>query len=337
MEVKDVTLSEQRPTTLLLPKHADYIEKWSKSTSSYEYIMSEHLRMSGLYWCVTAMDLMHERDRLDKQGILQLVEACFNEKGDGGFSASPEHDSHLLYTLSAVQVLVTFDALEDRHTQAVVRYIKTLQLADGSFQGDKWGEIDTRFSFCALLCLSLLNAMEAVNVQQAAEYVLRCLNFDGGFGRVPGSESHAGQMYCCVGALALAGQLHRADADLVGFYLCERQLKSGGFNGRPEKLPDVCYSWWVLSALAMIGRLHWISRARLRDFILACQDAESGGFADRPGDMVDPFHTIFGLAGLSLLKQPELKPINAIYCMPDEIIQRAVRNPPYIPPVTLTE
>lgn len=51
------------------------------------------------------------------------------------------------------------------------------------------------------------------------------------------------------------------------------------------QLPDVCYSWWVLASLKIIGRLHWINRQKLRNFILACQDEETGGFADRPGDM----------------------------------------------------
>ena len=56
--------------------------------------------------------------------------------------------------------------------------------------------------------------------------------------------------------------------------------------GRPEKLPDVCYSWWVLASLKIIGRIHWIDKNKLEKFILACQDDETGGFADRPGDMV---------------------------------------------------
>ncbi|KAL0200707.1 hypothetical protein M9458_003894, partial [Cirrhinus mrigala] len=50
-------------------------------------------------------------------------------------------------------------------------------------------------------------------------------------------------------------------------------------------MPDVCYSWWVLASLKIIGRIHWIDKAKLRSFILACQDEETGGFADRPGDM----------------------------------------------------
>lgn len=42
----------------------------------------------------------------------------------------------------------------------------------------------------------------------------------------------------------------------------------------------------MLASLKMIGRIQWIDREKLRCFILACQDEETGGFADRPGDMV---------------------------------------------------
>lgn len=113
------------------------------------------------------------------------------------------------------------------------------------------------------------------------------------------------------------------DADRLGWWLCERQLPSGGLNGRPEKLPDVCYSWWVLSSLTILGKLHWIDKNKLLEFVLACQDTDTGGFSDRPGDMVDPFHTLFGLTAVSLLEaDSKLKPINPTYCMPEYIIQR---------------
>jgi geranylgeranyl transferase type-2 subunit beta len=38
----------------------------------------------------------------------------------------------------------------------LIDYIAGLQQEDGSFAGDCWGEIDTRFSFCAVMALSLL-------------------------------------------------------------------------------------------------------------------------------------------------------------------------------------
>jgi geranylgeranyl transferase type-2 subunit beta len=321
VEEKDVVLKEERPRTLCKELHIAYLDKWNNAKDDYEYVMSEYLRMSGLYWCMTAMDLIYARDKMPKADILEFISSCFDE-ASGGFAACPGHDAHVLYTLSAIQILVSFEAMQDRYRDGVVRYVQSLQQADGSFMGDKWGEIDTRFSFCALATLALVDRMSAVDQKAAVDYVLSCKNFDGGFGCVPGSESHAGQIYCCTGTLALTGQLHRIDIDLLGLYLCERQLPSGGLNGRPEKLPDVCYSWWVLSSLKIIDRLHWIDSAKLKDFILACQDDETGGISDRPGDVVDPFHTLFGLAGLSLLGEPGLKAIHPVFCMPRDVIKR---------------
>lgn len=129
-------------------------------------------------------------------------------------------------------------------------------------------------------------------------------------------------VFCCVGALAILGQLDKLDADLLGWWLCERQLPIGGLNGRPEKLPDVCYSWWIVSALAILDRLHWISAEKLISFILACQDDENGGIADRPGDVADVFHTFFGVAGLSLMGFPNLAPIDPAFAMPVSILNR---------------
>jgi geranylgeranyl transferase type-2 subunit beta len=45
---------------------------------------------------------------------------------------------------------------------------------------------------------------------------------------------------------------------------------------------------------------------------LTCQDYEGGGISDRPGDMVDVFHTLFGLAGLSLLGFPGLVEVDPV-------------------------
>lgn len=111
--------------------------------------------------------------------------------------------------------------------------------------------------------------------------------------------------------------------------MAERQCPSGGLCGRPEKLPDVCYSWlvvlcflyyyfiirWVLSSLAILNRLHWVDKESLVRFILASQDDESGGISDRPEDMSDPFHTVFGLAGLSLLGYDGLESVDPVFCM----------------------
>lgn len=67
---------------------------------------------------------------------------------------------------------------------------------------------------------------------------------------------------------------------------------------------QVCYSFWVLSALSILNKISWIDSEKLVEFILSAQDPETGGIADRPGDMVDVFHTHFGVAGTSKQTRP---------------------------------
>lgn len=57
--------------------------------------------MSGIYWGLTALDLMNVLDRMDKDEVLSFVRECQHQCG--GFGASVGHDPHLLYTLSAIQ------------------------------------------------------------------------------------------------------------------------------------------------------------------------------------------------------------------------------------------
>nr|CAB3265392.1 geranylgeranyl transferase type-2 subunit beta-like [Phallusia mammillata] len=321
--VKDVSLKQEATKNFLQQKHVEYLSSYGKDKNDYEYCMTEYLRLSGIFWGLTALDLLHSKNRLCEADIVEFVVSC--QKECGGFGPSPRHDDSILYTLSAIQVLCTYDKLDKIDVNKAVEYIGKLQNEDGSFSGDKWNEIDTRFSFCAVASLSLLGRLWdncPINHEKCVLFILSCMNFDGGFGCRPCSESHSGQIYCCVGALAILGELHHVDANLLGWWLCERQLPSGGLNGRPEKLPDVCYSWWVLSTLQILGKLNWIDNEGLKLFILASQDDETGGIADRPGDIVDPFHTLFGIAGLSLLGEPDLKQVNPVFCMSQSIIDK---------------
>lgn len=55
-----------------------------------------------------------------------------------------------------LQILSIYDSLNEIDLEAVAMYVSGLQQPDGSFFGDKWGEVDTRFSFCAVAILSLI-------------------------------------------------------------------------------------------------------------------------------------------------------------------------------------
>uniref|UniRef100_A0A803LQC1 Geranylgeranyl transferase type-2 subunit beta n=1 Tax=Chenopodium quinoa TaxID=63459 RepID=A0A803LQC1_CHEQI len=298
---------------LAAEKHVRYVLSVEKKKDGFESVVMEHLRMNGAYWGLTTLDLLGKLQVVDQEQVISWLMQCQHESG--GFGGNIGHDPHILYTLSAVQVLALFDKIH-------ILDVAKLQNEDGSFSGDIWGEVDTRFSYIAICCLSLLHQLDKIDVEKAVNYIVRCKNLDGGFGCTPGGESHAGQIFCCVGALAITGALHHVDKDLLGWWLCERQVKSGGLNGRPEKLPDVCYSWWVLSSLIMIDRVHWIDKEKLVEFILDCQDLEKGGISDRPDDAVDVFHTYFGVAGLSLLEYPGVKAVDPAYALPVDVVNK---------------
>jgi len=316
-----VSTKQPDNTTLLVDKHKKYIHSLEEEKKdSFEYWTTEHLRVSGIYWGFTGIDVLNCLHEMDKEKTLQQVLVC--QKPNGGFAGNKDHDAHLLYTLSAVQVLVMLDSLDKINSDLVAKNVASLQNEDGSFCGDEWGEVDTRFSYCAVSTLSLLGKLEYINIDKTIDFILQCKNFDEAFGCVPGAESHAGQTFCCVGALAILGALDKIDKDLLGWWLAERQVKEGGLNGRPEKLPDVCYSWWVLSCLGILGKLDWIDKSKLITWILNCQDIETGGFADRPGDWVDVYHTCFGLTGLSLLGHPGLAAVDPRYCMTEQCLKK---------------
>ena len=46
-----------------------------------------------------------------------------------------------------------------------------------------------------------------------------------------------------------------------------------------------------------------------------------------PPMQVDPFHTLFGIAGLSLLGFKEVKEVNPVFCLPEELVQRTGVGP----------
>ncbi|PHH56151.1 putative geranylgeranyl transferase type-2 subunit beta [Ceratocystis fimbriata CBS 114723] len=323
-------MASREQQALAIDAHVKYIQSLDTKKDEYDYWLTEHLRLNGVYWGLTALHLMKRPDALPRKDTIDFVLSCQHE--NGGFGAAPGHDAHMLSTVSAVQILAMIDALDELDTSGhgkdkVARFISNLQNREsGTFAGDEWGEEDTRFLYGAFNALSLLGLLDTIDVGKAVSHIASCANFDGGYGVSPGAESHSGQVFTCLAALSIAGRMDLVDGDRLGQWLSERQLANGGLNGRPEKKEDVCYSWWVLSSLAMIGKTHWIDRDKLAAFILSCQDSENGGLSDRPGDMVDVWHTLFGITGLSLLGSPELEMVDPVYCLPKSTTDRILKK-----------
>jgi geranylgeranyl transferase type-2 subunit beta len=115
----------QRQLVLAVEAHKGYILRLSGKREGFEHWVTEHLKMSGLYWGLCALDMLdalptdddddkeeaaeakQEGEEESSKGpkrkeLVAWVLACQRE--NGGFGGSIGHDAHLLYTLSAIQV-----------------------------------------------------------------------------------------------------------------------------------------------------------------------------------------------------------------------------------------
>jgi geranylgeranyl transferase type-2 subunit beta len=95
--------------------HVKYIQSLDSRKDEYDYWLTEHLRLNGLYWGLTALHLLGKPDALPRAETIDFVLSCQHE--NGGFGAAPGHDAHMLSTVSAVQILATVDAFDELETR----------------------------------------------------------------------------------------------------------------------------------------------------------------------------------------------------------------------------
>jgi geranylgeranyl transferase type-2 subunit beta len=91
--------------------HVKYIQSLDTKKDEYEYWLTEHLRINGLYWGLTALHLLGHPGALPRTETIDFVLSCQHD--NGGFGAAPGHDAHMLYTVSAVQILAMIDAFDE--------------------------------------------------------------------------------------------------------------------------------------------------------------------------------------------------------------------------------
>lgn len=66
MLTKDVEINSDAPSTIMLDKHAKYLVDYAQDEQNFEKLLAEYLKMSGIYWSFTAMDLMGKLDSIGK-------------------------------------------------------------------------------------------------------------------------------------------------------------------------------------------------------------------------------------------------------------------------------
>uniref|UniRef100_A0A0E0IED4 Geranylgeranyl transferase type II subunit beta n=1 Tax=Oryza nivara TaxID=4536 RepID=A0A0E0IED4_ORYNI len=258
---------------LAAEKHVRYIVTVEKRKDSFESLVMEHIRLNGAYWGLTTLDLLHKLRAVEADEVIEWIMSCYHPES-GGFGGNVGHDAHVLYTLSAVQVLCLFDRLDALDVDKTLLGFKMKMDHFLVIFGVKWTLAVRTWMVDLELC-------QEVNHTLGRYFVVLAL-----------SQS-------------LARCITLIEISLDGGFVSVSAKREGSMDG-----------------LRNLLIVHWIDKDKLAKFILNCQDKENGGISDRPDNAVDIYHTYFGVAGLSLMEYPGVKPMDPAYALPLDVVNR---------------
>lgn len=288
-------------------------------------------RMTIAFFAVSGLDLLDQLDILSLDQRTQIVNWIYRHQiapsaespvQCGGFLGSSTLNikgyldengadqyqwGHLAMTYTALAILLALgDDLSRLDRAAIVRGVAGTQREDGSFSATVEGsEQDMRFVYCAACICTMLDDWTGVDRGRMKEYVMSSVRYDYGISQHGQMESHGGTTFCALAALQMSGQLRevpQVTVDRMKRWLVMRQ--EDGFQGRPNKLVDTCYSFWIGAAMKILGVFELTDAGENRKYIMSTQEKLTGGFSKWPGSLADPFHSYFGICGLSFLGEP---------------------------------
>lgn len=274
-------------------------------------LLNEEQRQHVINWIYSLELRPTENIGAERAGI--QGSSMLNAKTCENFSGLCEYKyGHLAMTYTGIAVLLALgDDLSRLDRKAIVQGVASVQQEDGSFSPTLQGnEHDMRFVYCAACICFMLNDWTGIDIDRMVGYIRRSIRYDYGISQHDEMESHGGTTFCALAALTLANRMHELspiEIERVKRWLVFRQDE--GFNGRPNKPTDTCYSFWIAAALKILNALELTDYNLNRNYIMSCQNATIGGFSKWPGVNTDPFHTYFGLCGLSFLNEEDLQPI----------------------------
>ena len=90
-------------------EHVKFIKSLLIKEESFEYLQMAHLKTSAIYWSLTASILLNSFTEIyreeEQEAILGYLGRVYKRE-DGGFAGNEVgNDSHLLFTLSAIQIM----------------------------------------------------------------------------------------------------------------------------------------------------------------------------------------------------------------------------------------
>lgn len=317
-------------------RHAQYFQRFLKLLPAR---LSSHdsNRMTIAFFAVSGLDVLDQLSVLTPEHHMQIINwiykhqvapspddpvqcggflgsSTLNIKGYVDVNGADQYQwGHLAMTYTAIAILLALgDDLSRLDRAAIIRGVAATQREDGSFSATVEGsEQDMRFVYCAACICTMLDDWGAVDKARMKEYILGSVRYDYGISQHQEMESHGGTTFCALAALQMSGQLNELPVKMVeGMKRWLVMRQADGFQGRPNKLVDTCYSFWIGASMKILNVFELTDAAENRQYIMSTQEKLTGGFSKWPGSLADPFHSYFGICGLSFLEEPGVSPID---------------------------
>ncbi|KAL0091986.1 protein geranylgeranyltransferase type I beta subunit [Phycomyces blakesleeanus] len=338
-------------------KHITYF-KTNLSFLPNAYTTTETNRMTLGFFCLNALDLLgaldesvseqNKKDWIEWIYAQQLLPETDDEKdpnldycGFRGSSSSgrpfdptathtcyqPYDSAHIANTYTALlNLLILGDDLSRVNIKAITRAIRSLQQDDGSIAPTEGSyERDVRFIYCATAICYILDDWSGLDMEKTLKYIQNLQSYEHAIGQSPGQESHGGSTFCGVGALELMGKKDEGISNKEKLIKWCLLRQSTGFEGRPNKNTDTCYCFWIGAALKILGVYDLVNHDNCRGYLMTTQ-SKYGGFGKEPDAFPDVMHSYMGIAALSLLKEPGIKPIDAALNVSAELVEKLKKN-----------
>ena len=256
----------------------------------------------------------------------------------GGFCGDKWGEIDLRFCYNAIACLVMLDCFDevkaplpsdrcDVDVPLLVEFILSTKNYDGGFGTVPGGESHAAYGFCAIAALSLLGQLSdsdklGIDLDEMGYFLCTRQTPSGGLNGRPEKAPDVCYSWWILASLSMLGRLHWLDGRALGRWILQCQ-DDGVVEGEGQKkrfsVQDDCPGCEKDSNQQSAptgdaaGNAGIVADARSsgEEESAACprvpsdeeQQFPGGGIGDRPGNMPDPFHTFFGLAGLSLLVQ----------------------------------
>lgn len=287
-------------------KHVEFVKKVMNSRNLLYYI-TEQDRMATMYWAVNSLRLLKDPifGKIKPQ-VIQFVFSCLSEHG--GFAPNFGYSPNILATFNALQLLFMYNV--PYYDEKTVKFILSLQIADGSFTFDMYGDIDTRFDCCAILSLHILSIMKHYTYLDLAKG--RAMRKDEALD--PFSLEDLKMQDAChslgmveLDRTLLSKQIDRSFLHDINFninitlnHLLECFNPDGGVGQIKGSESHAAQVFCVISSLRSLGCLDAIDRSQTLDFLVYRQ-TPSGGLCGRVNKKEDVCYSFWALAAMIIL------------------------------------